>query len=103
TGQKRATRRPFSLVRRISPIFPSAHLTGTCILSDKDMPTVLTRQHASGNPEGLRWFARSSSEQFASHARTSDASGLMHCQHGSHKYSSIGIGLLNRRAAETDA
>src|SRR5262249_42634788 len=44
-----------------------AHVAGACIVSVKDRPTVRTRQQESGNPEGLRWFARSSSEQLASH------------------------------------
>src|SRR5262249_56521806 len=30
-----------------------AHVAGACIVSVKDMPTVLTRQHDNGNPEGL--------------------------------------------------
>jgi hypothetical protein len=64
-------------------------------------PTTRTRQQHSGNPEGLRWFARSSSEQFASHTRTSEACGLAQLQQGNHKHSSIGIALpcFNRRAA----
>ena len=74
-----------------------AHV-GACAVSDVGITlTTRTRQQESGRPEGLRWLARSSSEQLASHARTSDACGLMHCQHGSHKYSSIGISMLLRR------
>ena len=45
-------------------------------------PTTRMRQQHSGNPEGLRWFSRSSSEQFASQTRTSDAPGWIQPQHG---------------------
>src|SRR5215831_1917366 len=82
-----------------------AHIAARAVSDDVTTPTTRTRQQHSGNPEGLRWFARSSSEQLASHILTSDACGWMHCQQGSQRQSSIGIDLLsfNRREAEAEA
>jgi hypothetical protein len=54
-------------------------------------PMTRTRQQHNGNPDGLRWFSKSSSEQLASHTRQSDACGLMQPQHGSSRRSGISI------------
>jgi hypothetical protein len=68
-----------------------AHIATRAVSDDGTTPTTRTRQQHSGNPEGLRWFARSSSEQLASHMRTSEASGLVQLQQGSQRQSSTGI------------
>jgi len=37
-----------------APLKDRFGVTGACVVSDKDVPTVFTRQQESGRPEGLR-------------------------------------------------
>ena len=54
----------------------AAAATGACVVSDgENAPTVRILQQLSGRPDGLHWFAKSSSEALASQTRTSKACG----------------------------
>ena len=84
-----------SAVRSSNSATIGPHLTGAGAASGIGIAaTTRTRQHESGNPPGLCWFATSSSLALASQTRTSDACGLMQLQHGNQRRSATDINSL---------